>query len=94
MADAEDLKSSDPKGRAGSSPALGTIITTTLRAIPYLNWTASLEEVRDDISCECSKPGLLISGPNLAGGSLKVHPNTLGNLMKWLAVQRSSHAIS
>ena len=26
MADAEDLKSSGPKGRAGSSPALGTII--------------------------------------------------------------------
>ena len=29
MADAEDLKSSGPKGRAGSSPALGTIIPTT-----------------------------------------------------------------
>ena len=29
MADAEDLKSSDPKGRAGSSPALGTMIPTT-----------------------------------------------------------------
>ena len=28
MADAEDLKSSDPKGRAGSSPALGTIEST------------------------------------------------------------------
>jgi hypothetical protein len=26
MADTEDLKSSGPKGRAGSSPALGTLL--------------------------------------------------------------------
>ncbi len=30
MADAEDLKSSDPKGRAGSTPALGTIVNNEI----------------------------------------------------------------
>jgi hypothetical protein len=34
MADAEDLKSSGPKGRAGSSPALGTIESITYETLP------------------------------------------------------------
>jgi hypothetical protein len=34
MADAEDLKSSGPKGRAGSSPALGTIESMIYEALP------------------------------------------------------------
>ena len=33
MADAEDLRSSDPKGRAGSSPALGTNSVSNSRAV-------------------------------------------------------------
>lgn len=31
MADAEDLKSSDPKGRAGSTPALGILNRIVVR---------------------------------------------------------------
>ena len=38
MADAEDLKSSGPKGRAGSSPALGTSVFNDLLAVNILSF--------------------------------------------------------